>query len=116
MSIYQYLCLYIFSFLFFSMIILYIENKNFNKQNILNYINTNIYDYKFRKDIIKLAKPRVGEIVKNISKPWYGMSGYVTRINNDNTCNIKITKSLNPNKNKVPKRVITKLEQEIKLY
>ena len=115
MSYFEYLCIYTIYFVFFSLIIIYIENKNFNKQNILNYINNNIYDHKFRKDIINLAKPRVGEIVQNISKPWNGLVGYITRINNDNTFNIKITKSLNQFTNRIPKRVITKFEKEVKL-
>ncbi len=104
----------IYIFTFFLILILYTKYNNFNKENILKYINDNIYDYKFRNDIINLTRPRVGEIVENLTNPWCGLLGYVTRINENNTFNIKLTKSLNPN-NRIPKRVITKPNQDVKL-
>ena len=48
--------------------------------------------------------------------PWFGMLGYVTRINEDDSYNVKVTKTLNPDFSRVPKRVITKFGEELELY
>ena len=106
---------YLYSIIYVLLIFLFFKNKKITKQNIYKYINQNINDLKFRTDILNLSKPRVGEVVKNLTKPWYGLSGYITRINNNNSYNLKITKSLNPNINKIPKKKIIKFEQEFKL-
>ena len=106
---------YLYSIIYLLLILLFIKSKKITKQNIFNYINKNINDLKFRTDIINLSKPRVGEVVKNFTKPWYGLSGYITRVNNNNSYNLKITKSLNPNISRIPKKKIIKFEQECKL-
>jgi len=91
-------------------------DRKLNKSEILDFVDNNINDYEFRQDVAELAKPRVGEVVENVSSPWYGMLGYVTRINEDYTYNVKVTKTLNPEFNRVPKRVITKFGEELELY
>ena len=54
--------------------------------------------------------------MENVSSPWFGMLGYVTRINDDDSYNVKVTKTLNPDFSHVPKRVITKFGEELELY
>ena len=63
-------------------------DRKLNKSEILDFVDNNINDYEFRQDVVELAKPRVGEVVENVSSPWYGMLGYVTRINEDYTYNL----------------------------
>ena len=91
-------------------------DRQLNKSEILDFVDNNINDYEFRQDIVDLTRPRVGELVENISRPWFGMLGYVTRINEDESYNVKVTKTLNPEFSRVPKRVITKFSEELELY
>jgi hypothetical protein len=94
------LCLFI--------IISSIISRPYSSHDALNYIYHNRFNLDFRYEIIDIFRPRVGEVVEVISKPWNGMFGYVTRMNDDNSYNIKITKTLNPFDSRFPKNVITR--------
>ena len=105
------------AFLSFTVIVLTsLFDRKLNKKEILEFVNNNINDYQFRQNVAYLTKPRVGEIVENVSSPWFGMLGYITRVNEDHSYNVKVTKTLNPDVGRVPKRVITKFSEELELY
>lgn len=57
-------------------------------------------------------KMNVGDMVEIVNDNWFGKCGYVTRVNDDETLNIKIPKYLNAGK--VPKGIITKNYRDIK--
>jgi hypothetical protein len=114
---YEYEGVYVLAFVSFCTIVLFsLFNKRLNKDEVLEFVDEHIDDYEFRQDVSCLTNPRIGEIVENLSRPWYGTLGYVTKINDDDTYNIKVTKSLNPEYSRVPKRVITKYSEEVCLY
>ena len=83
-------------------------SRSYTKNDLINYINNNRNNLELRNEIMDLVSPQVGEIVEVMSNPWCGMFGYITKINDDYSYNIKITKSLNPFRSYFPKNVITK--------
>lgn len=110
---YEFEGIFVLAFVSFIVIVLItLFDRKLNKKEILQFID----DYEFRQDGADLTKPRVGEVVENVSRPWFGMLGYVTRINEDDSYNVKVTKTLNPDISRVPKRVITKFGEELELY
>lgn len=114
---YEFEGIYMLAFISFVVIMLTsLFDRKLNKSDILEFVDDNINDYEFRQDVVDLTRPRVGEVVENISSPWFGMLGYVTRINEDESYNVKVTKTLNPDFSRVPKRVITKFSEELELY
>ena len=114
---YEFEGIFVLAFVSFTVIVLTsLFDRKLNKKEILEFVDDNIDDYEFRQDVADLTKPRVGEVVENISSPWFGMLGYVTRINEDDSYNVKVTKTLNPDFSHVPKRVITKFGEELELY
>ena len=114
---YEFEGIYVLAFISFLTIVLTsLYDRKLNKREILDFVEDNIDDYEFRQNVSDLTKPRVGEVVENLTVPWYGMLGYVTRINEDESYNVKVTKTLNPDFSRVPKRVITKFGEELELY
>ena len=114
---YEYEGIYVLAFVSFLTIMLTsLYDRKLNKKEILQFVDSNLDDYQFRQDVSDLTKPRVGEVVESVTGPWFGMLGYVTRINEDDSYNVKVTKTLNPDFSRVPKRVITKFGEELELY
>lgn len=114
---YEFEGIYVLAFIsFVVMMLTSLFDRKLNKKEILEFVDDNIEDYQFRQDVADLTRPRVGEVVENVSSPWFGMLGYVTRINEDESYNVKVTKTLNPDFSHVPKRVITKFGEELELY
>jgi len=101
--------------LFIFIILSSVFSRPYSKRDAINYIHHNRYNSDFRYEIIDLFSPQVGEIVEVISKPWQGMFGYITRINDDNSYNVKITRTLNPFSSYLPKSVIIKDSSNIVL-
>ena len=104
-----------FILLFTVLLSLFFENR-INQNDVFNYIDENIDDSQFRYTVSRLTKPRVGEVVETTSSPWTGMLGFITKVNEDDTYNVKITKSMNLHTNRVPKHVIRKFEDELVIY
>lgn len=99
---------YIFLVFLFLMIDYFLKKIfSITKNDILEHVEENIDDNIFRKKILNLIMPRVGEVVQMANSPWNGLFGYVTKIEDDNY-NIKLTKSLNPETNRIPKRRISR--------
>ncbi len=90
-----------------------IISRPYSSHDVLNYIYHNRFNSDFRYEIIDIFNPRGGEIVKVISKPWNGMFGYITRMNDDDSYNVKITRTLNPFDSYFPKNVITRTSSDI---
>jgi Ribonuclease G/E len=108
---------YIFGFILLTSILLNpIFEKKVRKQDVYEFIDDNIDDPQFRYTVSRLTKPRVGEVVETTSSPWYGMLGYITKVNDNDTYNVKITKSMNLHANRIPKHVIQKYEDELTIF
>ena len=107
---------YTFAFIFLVSLMLTYFEKRISQKEVFNYIDENINDPQFRYTVSKMTKPRVGELVETKSSPWAGMLGYVTKVNEDDTYNVKLTKSMNLHTNRVPKHVIRKFEDELLIY
>ena len=88
-------------------------SRSYTKNDLINYIYNNRNNSDLRYEIMDMLSPQVGEIVEVISKPWNGMFGYITRMNDDYSYNIKITRTLNPFSSYFPKSIITKNNSDI---
>ena len=100
--------------LLLSYIIFYLVRKK-NNINVFDFIENNRLSSSFREKVKLILSPNIGEKVQILSSPWKGLCGYVTKYNEDSTYNIKITRTLNPFDNHIPKNVIIKKDDEILL-
>jgi len=90
-------------------------SKKYSKHDAIKYISKHRKNYNFRDEILNIYRPQIGEIVEVITTPWDGMFGYVTRMNDEYSYNIKITRTLNPFSSHFPKNVIRKDMSEVAL-
>jgi hypothetical protein len=101
--------------LFIFMKLIPVLSKKYSKHDAIKYILKHRKNYNFRDEILNIYRPQIGEIVEVITTPWDGMFGYVTRMNDEYSYNIKITRTLNPFSSYFPKNVIRKDMSEVAL-
>jgi transcription antitermination factor NusG len=95
-------------------LIIYLIRKR-NNINVFDLIESNRLNSSFREEVNLIFTPNIGEKVQILSSPWKGLCGYVTKYNEDSTYNIKVTRTLNPFDNHIPRNVIIKKDDEILL-
>jgi len=89
------------------------KKKNLTEYEVYDYIEENIYDNIFYRNLIKLITPDKGDVVTLKDGRWGNLFGKITRYNyEDSSYNIKITKKLNPNNSDFPKRIINRDRDE----
>lgn len=93
-------------------LIIYLVRKR-NNINVFDLIENNRLNSSFREEVNLILSPKIGEKVEILSSPWKGLCGYVTKYNEDSTYNIKVTRTLNPFYNHIPRNVIIKKDDEI---
>lgn len=93
-------------------LIIYLIRKR-NNINVFDLIENNRLNSSFREEVNLILSPNIGEKVEILSSPWKGLCGYVTKYNEDSTYNIKVTRTLNPFDNHIPRNVIIKKDDEI---
>lgn len=86
------------------------QNKTSSMTNdqVYEYIEDNIWKNNFFQTVRKIVVPDKGDYVILRNGRWDNLLGKITRYNEDDTYNIKITKTLNPYNNDIPKRRITR--------
>tara|TARA_X000000950_G_C13823468_1_gene622932 strand:- start:720 stop:1199 length:480 start_codon:yes stop_codon:yes gene_type:complete len=92
--------------------------ENIDSRLCRDFITRYRYDDTF-VDILKESfylerKMNVGDMVEVLSDAWFGKCGYVTKLNDDETLNIRVPKYLNDGK--VPKNVITRNYRDLKYF
>jgi hypothetical protein len=88
------------------------KTKTMTNNQVYEYIEDNIWQYNFWETIHKIVVPDKGDYVILQNGRWDNLYGQITRYNEDDTYNIKITKKLNPYNNDFPKRRITRERDE----
>ena len=94
--------------LFFSILSLYGEKRpKFDGNKLLHILEEVSYDDDTLEKCRKVLFPDKGEVVTLLNGKWRNLIGHITRYNyEDNSYNIKVYKSDNPDTNQVPKRRI----------
>jgi len=92
--------------------LLFMENNRITDSQIYQYLEDNIWDNSFEETIRKIVVPMKDDHVILQNGRWIDQVGKITRYNEDDTYNIKITKKLNPDNNNIPKRIITRERNE----
>ena len=82
------------------------------REQVYEYIEQNIWRDSFFSKLYKILIPDKGDTVVLRHGRWSNLSGRITKCNSKNSYNIKLTKSLNPYHNDIPKKRIIRHRED----
>ena len=88
------------------------KTKSMTNEQVYEYIEQNIWRDSFFSKLYKILIPDIGDTVVLRHGRWSNLSGRITKCNSKNSYNIKLTKSLNPYHNDIPKKRIIRHRDE----
>jgi len=88
------------------------KTKSMTNEQVYEYIEQNIWRDSFFSKLYKILIPDIGDTVVLRHGRWSNLSGRITKCNSKNSYNIKLTKSLNPYHNDIPKKRIIRHRED----
>lgn len=88
------------------------KTKSMTNEQVYEYVEQNIWKESFFSKLYKILIPDIGDTVVLRHGRWSNLSGRITKCNSKNSYNIKLTKSLNPYHNDIPKKRIIRHRED----
>lgn len=93
-----------------------IRKNEITNNDIYYYVEQNLYQNNFSRIIQKIIAPNKGDIVHILDGRWKHLTGRITKYDSiHDTYNIKLTKTLNPYDNDLPKKKINRNRDKFSL-